>query len=125
MNKSIIQGIVVSGLLYGFLFAFHIWLAIKGYMGVFRVIAWIITIHTLAVGPSIILLGKVKELDGRVLANRIGVWISLPLCVGLGWAYAGMAYDFTWIIWFMAIAILVHYLVGLKLHVSESVTQVE
>ena len=60
-----------------------------------------ITIHALAVGPTIIILGKISDVETKIIALKIGLVIAIPLNIGLGWAYAGMDFSIAWMALFV------------------------
>ena len=110
------RGLVIAGVLYAAMFAIHIWLAIEGYRAAFRFSADLITVQTIALGPSAIVLGSIPShaSSARIKANRIGLIIGIPLAVSLAWAYAGMSYDWNILGW-VAVTVLIHLVVERRL----------
>ena len=102
------RGILLSASLFTFLFLIHILLAANGYMTLFKIIAILITIQLIAVGPTIILFGQINNLKTKIVALKIGLLIAIPLNIGLGWAYAGMAISIAWMVTFPALTTVLH-----------------
>ena len=102
------RGILLSASLFTPLFLIHIVLAANGYMTLFKIIAILITIQLIAVGPTIILFGQINNLKTKIVALKIGLLIAIPLNIGLGWAYAGMAISIAWMVTFPALTTVLH-----------------
>ena len=98
---SYLRGISLSAILFASLFIIHIVFAANGYSTLFKIIAIMITIHALAVGPTIIILGKISDVETKIIALKIGLVIAIPLNIGLGWAYAGMDFSIAWMALFV------------------------
>ena len=105
---SYLRGILLSATLFTLLFITHIVFAANGYSTLFKIIAIIITIHAVAVGPTIIILGHISDVKTKIIALKIGLVIAIPLNIGLGWAYAGMVISITWMASFVILATVSH-----------------
>ena len=102
------RGILISASLFASLFLTHILLAANGYMALFKIVAIVITIQLIAVGPTIILFGQIDNLKVKIVALKIGLVIAIPLNIGLGWAYAGMTVSIAWMAAFPALTTVIH-----------------
>ena len=102
------RGILLSASLFASLFLTHILLAANGYMALFKIVAIVITIQLIAVGPTIILFGQIDNLKVKIFALKIGLVIAIPLNIGLGWAYAGMTVSIAWMAAFPALTTVIH-----------------
>ena len=102
------RGILLSASLFTSLFLIHIVLSANEYMTLFKIIAILITIQLIAVGPTIILFGQINNLKTKIVALKIGLLIAIPLNIGLGWAYAGMAISIAWMVTFPALTTVLH-----------------
>ena len=102
------RGILISASLFASLFLTHILLAANGYMTLFKIVAILITIQLIAVGPTIILFGQIKNLKTKIVALKIGLIIAIPLNIGLGWAYAGMTVSIAWMVSFPVLSTALH-----------------
>ncbi len=102
------RGILLSATLFASLFLIHILLAANGYMTLFKIVAILITIQIIAVGPTIIFFGQIKDIQTKIVALKIGLVIAIPLNVGLGWAYAGMAISVAWMVAFPVLTTVLH-----------------
>ena len=102
------RGILLSASLFASLFLIHILLAANGYMTLFKIVAIVITIQLIAVGPTIILFGQIDNLKTKIVALKIGLVIAIPLNIGLGWAYAGMAISIAWMAAFPVLTTVLH-----------------
>ena len=91
-----LKGVVFSAMLYVVMFIGHIIAAANELNLLFQILAVLITIQTFLVGPSIILFEKTCNHHS---AMRIGLIISIPLALGLGWAYAGMGLHWSMLPW--------------------------
>ena len=102
------RGILISASLFASLFLTHILLAANGYMALFKIVAIVITIQLIAVGPTIILFGQIDNLKVKIVALKIGLVIAIPLNIGLGWAYAGMTVSIAWMTAFPVLTTVLH-----------------
>lgn len=102
------RGILLSATLFASLFLIHILLAANGYMTLFKIVAILITIQLIAVGPTIILFGQINNIQTKIVALKIGLIIAIPLNIGLGWAYAGMAISVAWMVAFPVLTTVLH-----------------
>ena len=106
--SDLFRGICIAATLYVALFFAHIIVAVQGWEMVFRFIAALITLMTFAVGPSIIVLGRVQSLEQKIQANAIGHSIGLILSLGLAWAYADQSFDMLLTSAFLLITAILH-----------------
>mgnify|MGYP005705785467 CR=1 FL=1 len=111
-NKAkLIRGIIISASVYIALFVGHIYAAANDYDLLFCLIAIAITLHTIFCGLVIILLSRTESNEEKLLANKIGYIISIPLTIGLSRAYSGMEINNTVFAWLLLVLI-THYLVS-------------
>ena len=111
-NKAkLIRGIIISASVYIALFVGHIFAAANDYDLLFSLIAIAITLHTIFCGLVIILLSRTESAEEKLLANKIGYIISIPLTVGLSRAYSEMEINNTVFAWLLLVLI-THYLVS-------------
>ena len=111
-NKAkLIRGIIISASVYIALFVGHIFAAANDYDLLFSLIAIAITLHTIFCGLVIILLSRMESTEEKLLANKIGYIISIPLTIGLSRAYSGMEINNTVFAWLLLVLI-THYLVS-------------
>ena len=111
-NKAkLIQGIIISASVYIVLFVGHIFAAANDYDLLFSLIAIAITLHTIFCGLVIIILSRLKSIEEKFFANKIGYVISIPLTIGLSRAYSGMEINNTVFAWLLLVLIS-HYLVS-------------
>ena len=104
------RGILLSASIFTSLFLIHIVLAANGYMTLFKIVAILITIHVIAVGPTIVIFGQISNLQTKTIALKIGLIIAIPLNIGLGWAYAGMVFSIAWMAPFVVLTSALHLL---------------
>ncbi|MDE0869199.1 MAG: hypothetical protein OSA21_02675, partial [Candidatus Poseidoniaceae archaeon] len=71
-------------------------------------IAALITLMTVTVGPSIIALGRVQNFEQKIQANAVGHSIGLLLSIGLAWAYADQSFDMLLTLAFLLITAILH-----------------
>ena len=109
MQPEVRQTVLFSAGIYATLFIAHIIAAANDAEVLFRIIATIITIQTLFLGGTFLFFLVPSSQSVRGEAFQIGTLISLPLSVGLGWAYAGMQWN-PMILVFPLIAIATHFL---------------
>ena len=111
-NKAkLIRGIIISASVYIVLFVGHIFAAANDYDLLFSLIAIAITLHTIFCGLVIIILSRLKSIEEKFFANKIGYVISIPLTIGLSRAYSGMEINNTVFAWLLLVLI-THYLVS-------------
>lgn len=116
-----LKGVILSASLYVVMFIGHIIAAANDLDLLFRILAVLITLQTFLVGPSIILF----ERDCiHQSAMRIGMYISIPLGLGLGWAYADMGLHWSMILWPIG-CVIVHILLERRLKYDSPVEPVD
>lgn len=79
--------------LFGMLFLLHIVAARLDANTAFTVVAFLITLHVLFFGPACLVVSRLSSQEHRRILNQRGAFASLPLALGLGWAYGGMAWS--------------------------------
>ena len=97
LKSQFLRGTFSYAILFASLFILHIIFASKDFDIAFQIVAISITILTFFVGTSIIYFGKIGS--QRVEINRLGGMISIILGFGLGWAYAGMKWHWSILLW--------------------------
>ena len=102
------RGILLSAIIFTSLFLIHIVLAANGYLTLFKIVAILITIHAIAVGPTIVIFGQINDAQTKTVALKIGLIIAIPLNIGLGWAYAGMMFSIATMAPFVVLTIALH-----------------
>jgi len=109
---------VVNGGLFAVFFGLHIVFASLDLELAFRLIALLITGQILLFGPvSVLLEGSSSRLQRRT-TNQIGALLSLPLCVGLAWAYAGMAWSWPLVVLLSGASLGLHLMLDRRLATS-------
>ena len=93
MQTEVRRTVLLSAGIYAALFIAHIIAAANDADILFRIIATVITLQTLFLGGTFLLFLVDSSRTARGEAFRIGSLISLPLSIGLGWAYAGMQWS--------------------------------
>ena len=102
------NGLLVNSVVFGALFGLHIVAAATGWGLLFSFVAGIITLQVLLFGPLTVLLEASHTREGRRVANRAGFLVSLPLALGLAWAYGGMAWSPWYVGWILTLHLVVH-----------------
>jgi len=109
---------LVNGGLFAVFFGLHIVFASLDLELAFRLVAVVITAQTLLFGPlSVLLEGSPSRLRRRT-TNQTGTLLSLPLCVGLAWAYAGMAWSWPLVLLLSGSSLGVHMMLDRRLSTS-------
>ena len=108
-RSRLIRGVGIAAVIYASLFVGHIVAAANGLTLLFRAIAVGITLMTFLMGPIVWFLSQRGD-DSNNLAYQIGFWASVPLSVGLAYAYADQTFDATYSIGFLAATVLTHWL---------------
>lgn len=109
MQPEVRRTIFFSAGIYSTLFIAHILAAANDLHVVFRIIATAITLQTFLLGGTFLFFHVHSSQSVRYDAFQIGWLISLPLSVGLGWAYSGMQWH-VMILVFPFISIATHFL---------------
>ena len=109
MQPKVRQTVLFSAGIYTTLFIAHIIAAANNADVLFRIIATILTVQTLFLGGTFLFFLVHSSQSVRGEAFQIGALISIPLSVGLGWAYADMQWS-PMILVFPLIAIVTHFL---------------
>jgi len=106
--SELFRGICIAATLYAALFFAHIIAATQEWDIAFRLIAALITLMTVSVGPSIIALGRIQNFEQKIQANAVGHSIGLLLSIGLAWAYADQSFDMPLTLAFLLITAILH-----------------
>ena len=109
-----LQSIFIYGVIFGLLFVLHIFFAAANLELLFRLVAIIISGMILFCGPCLVYLEKSKIRYS--LVYNIGMIISCPLSIGLGWAYGGMSTS-VYMGLFPLATLIIHYLIR-KIHID-------
>ncbi len=107
-TSPLFRGVCISATLYAGLFLGHIVAAALEWNMIFKIIAILISLMTFLVGPSIIVFGKITNIQEKIQANSFGFPISILLAVGLAWAYEDQSFDIVRTLSFLCAAIGVH-----------------
>ena len=105
----LIRGVGIAAVIYTSLFVAHIVAAANGMTLLFRAIAVSITLMTFLMGPLVCFLSQCAD-DLNNLAYQIGFSASVPLSVGLAYAYADQTFDAAYSIGFLTATVLTHWL---------------
>ena len=84
-----LRSIFIYGAIFSLLFGLHIVFAATNLDFLFRLVAIMLSGMILFCGPCLVYLEKSKKRFS--LVYNIGMIISCPLSIGLGWAYGGMS----------------------------------
>ena len=102
------NALLVNSVVFGALFGLHILAAAMGWTLLFSFVAGTITLHVLLFGPLTVLVEASHARQGRRATNRAGFLISLPLALGLAWAFGGMAWSPWHVGWILTLHLVVH-----------------
>ena len=105
------RSLSLYALLFSVLFVLHIFFAANNLDVLFRSVAIIITIMSLFCGAVCVILEPIRE--NYKFVFHFGLVISVPICVGLGWAYNDMSTGIELIIFPMA-SLLIHNMIRLS-----------
>ena len=108
-RSRLISGVSIAAVIYASLFVGHIVAAANGLTLLFRTITVSITLMTFLMGPIVWFLSQRGD-DSNNIAYQIGFWASVPLSVGLAYAYADQTFDAAYSIGFLATTVLTHWL---------------
>ena len=103
-----LQGIFIYGAIFSLLFVLHIVFAANDLDFLFRLVAIMLSGMIFFCGPCLIFLEKSNVRYS--LVYNIGIIVSCPLSIGLGWAYGGMSTS-VYIGLFPLVTLIVHYLI--------------
>ena len=92
-DAAVARAVVFAAVLYAILFATHIVAASKDWALLFRVIATSLTCMTFLLGWGLAWMLNNENLEMRKRGHSIGAWISIPLAIGLAYAYADQSFD--------------------------------
>ena len=102
---SQIRTLVIYSMIFMLLFVLHIIFAANDYHLLFRIIALLITVMTFFSGPICVLIEPSKQRYRTIYIQ--GLLMSIPLSIGLGWAYSDMSVGSEMIL-FPLITIVIH-----------------
>jgi len=108
-RSRLISAVSIAAVIYASLFVGHIVAAANGLTLLFRTITASITLMTFLMGPIVWFLSQRGD-DSNNIAYQIGFWASVPLSVGLAYAYADQTFDAAYSIGFLATTVLTHWL---------------
>ena len=103
-----LQGIFIYGAIFSLLFVLHIVFAANDLDFLFRLVAIMLSGMIFFCGPCLVFLEKSKVRYS--LVYNIGIIVSCPLSIGLGWAYGGMSTS-VYIGLFPLVTLIIHYLI--------------
>ncbi len=102
------RSIFIYGVIFSLLFALHIVFAAANLEFLFRLVALMLTGMIFLCGPCLVYLEKSKIKYSSTY--NLGMTISCPLSIGLGWAYGGMTTSIMMVL-FPLLSIIVHYII--------------
>ena len=111
-QTSVTKGAVLAGFVYIAAFVGHIFAAANGHDVLFRSIAIFLTMMTLCMGPVVAWLAGGNDVELKGLAFNVGFAVSLPLSLGLAYAYADQTFNVVLSGVFLAITFTVHLIVN-------------
>lgn len=114
-DASVVKTVVVAAVVYAILFAAHIVAAAKDWALLFRAIATSLTCMTFLLGWCLAWMLKNENLEMRKRGHVIGAWISIPLAVGLAYAYAGQTFNISLSAAFVVLTLATHALTHRRL----------
>ena len=103
-----LQSIFIYGAIFSLLFVLHIVFAANDLDFLFRLVAIMLSGMIFFCGPCMVFLEKSKVRYS--LVYNIGIIVSCPLSIGLGWAYGGMSTS-VYIGLFPLVTLIIHYLI--------------
>ena len=106
-----LQGIFIYGAIFSLLFVLHIVFAANDLDFLFRLVAIMLSGMIFFCGPCMVFLEKSKVRYS--LVYNIGIIVSCPLSIGLGWAYGGMSTS-VYIGLFPLVTLIIHYLIRIS-----------
>ena len=111
-----LRSIFIYGAIFCLLFVLHIVFAAKDLDFLFRLVAIMLSGMIFFCGPCMVFLEKSKVRYS--LVYNIGIIVSCPLSIGLGWAYGGMSTS-VYIGLFPLVTLIIHYLIK-KSHIGHT-----
>ncbi len=100
------RSIFIYGVIFSLLFALHIVFAAANLEFLFRLVALMLTGMIFLCGPCLVYLEKSKIKYSSVF--NLGMIISCPLSIGLGWAYGEMTTSIIMVL-FPLLTLIIHY----------------
>ena len=105
------RSLTFYALLFSLFFVLHIYFAANDQDFLFQLVAVIITVMALFCGAICVFLETKNESYGYVF--KFGMIASVPICVGLGWAYNDMSFG-SQMVTFPLLSVLIHYIIRLS-----------
>ena len=105
------RGLTIYAMLFTLLFVLHIIFAANDQNVMFQIVAVAITAMSFFCGLICVFLETKKESYGYVF--KFGMIASVPICVGLGWAYNDMSFGCQ-MVTFPLLSVLIHYIIWLS-----------
>ena len=105
------RGLIIYALLFSLLFILHIIFAANNQNALFQIVAVVITVMSLFCGLICVLFEAKNELYRYVF--KFGMVASVPICMGLGWAYNDMSFG-SQMVTFPLFSLLIHYVIRLS-----------
>ena len=102
------RSLTVYALLFGSLFISHIYFAANNHDSLFQLVVFLITVMSFFCGAICALFESNSELYGFVF--QFGMIASIPICIGLGWAYNDMSIGMEIVI-FPLTSVLLHFII--------------
>ena len=103
-----LQSIFIYGVIFALLFVLHIIFAAADLEILFRLVALTLSAMVFFCGLCLVYLEKSKVRYSSVY--YIGMIVSCPMSIGLGWAYGGMTTSIMMVL-FPLLTIIVHYII--------------
>ena len=104
-----LQSIFIYGVIFALLFVLHIIFAAADLEILFRLVALTLSAMVFFCGLCLVYLEKSKVRYSSVY--YIGMIVSCPMSIGLGWAYGGMTTSIMMVL-FPLLTIIVHYIIN-------------
>ena len=101
-----LQSIFIYGVIFSLLFVLHIVFAATNLEFLFRLVAIMLSGMIFFCGPCLVYLDESTVRYSSVY--NIGMIVSCPLSIGLGWAYGGMSTSLSMVL-FPMITLIIHY----------------
>ena len=108
------RALLANLVLFGILFGFHIVAAALEWELVFSLVAGAVSLQILFFGPLTVAIAKTPDLLRRRRTNRVGFLVSIPLALGLAWAYGGMAWSLGPVGLILLVTLTVHLVADIK-----------
>jgi hypothetical protein len=107
-GRPVRPALMVNAGLVGVLFALHIVFAVLDWDLAFSLVALSISAQIVCFGPLTVMMAAESDRTKRRQLNRQASLVALPLALGLGWAYGGMAWSWLPVSTVFALTVAVH-----------------